>query len=184
MDEYTVEPKSREYLRGLAYSLRHSLGLEDTLFFPVVELLDVFSVIYEDFNYEIIENSALPPSIHADTNITTGLIRIKEDVYVGAANGCGRDRMTIAHEVAHHFMLKFCAFKLYRNFETGSVPAYMSPEWQAKCFAAELLIPAHLTSEMTPAEISKACGVSFEAANYQYMVNRKNKKEVMQIDCF
>ncbi len=91
-------------------------------------------------------------------------------VYIGAVNGNGRDRMTIAHEIGHYFTLCFCGFSFQRNYNNGPVAAYNSPEWQAKCFAAELLIPAHLTQNMQPWEIAYECGVSSEAAQYQYKI--------------
>ena len=95
-------------------------------------------------------------------------IRIKESVYNGAAEGNGRDRMTIAHEIGHYFTLCFCGFQFQRNFKKETVPAYRSPEWQAKCFAGELLIDFDLVYNMQPYEIVDKCGVSYEAAYYQY----------------
>lgn len=124
MKNYMVEAKSRKDLRNLSHILRKHLHLEDTLYFPIVELLDVFSKIFDDFNYEIVEDSALPEKVHADTDIRTGHIRIKESIYYGACNGEGRDRMTIAHEIGHFFTLCFCGFKLERNFDENELPAY------------------------------------------------------------
>ncbi len=170
MSEYVVEAKSRFQLRTLANELRDRLGLHDCLYFPIVELLDLMEEIFEGFSYEIIEDSELPPGIHGDTNILKQHIRIKESVYLGAVRGNGRDRMTIAHEIAHYFTLCFCGFTFQRNFKGGEVPAYCSPEWQAKCFAAELLIPAHLTKNMNSFQIAEFCGVSSPAAEYQYKI--------------
>lgn len=99
MSEYVVEPKSRWQLRQLANVLRDKLGLHDTLFFPIVELLDLMCELFEGFSYEIVPDSEFPPNIHGDTNILKQHIRIKESVYNGAANGVGRDRMTMAYEL-------------------------------------------------------------------------------------
>lgn len=170
MSEYVVEPKSRWQLRQLANVLRDKLGLHDTLFFPIVELLDLMCELFEGFSYEIVPDSEFPPNIHGDTNILKQHIRIKESVYNGAANGVGRDRMTIAHEIGHYFTLCFCGFTFQRNFNKQEVPTFQSPEWQAKCFAGELLIPAHLTQNMNPWEIEMKCGVSGKAASYQYNI--------------
>ena len=41
---------------------------------------------------------------HGETFPDEHIIRIREDVYLGAVNGCGRDGMTIAHEVGHLFL--------------------------------------------------------------------------------
>ena len=51
--------------------------------------------LFDDFNYEVVEDKVLSKKVHADTDIRTGHIRIKESVYEGACNGEGRDRMTI-----------------------------------------------------------------------------------------
>ena len=144
MSEYIVEAKSRADLRRLTCILRKHLHLEEVLYFPIVELLDVMTELFDDFNYEIVDDSVLSKKVHADTDIRTGHIRIKESVYEGACNGEGRDRMTIAHEIGHYFTLCFCGFRLERNFSGGRIPAFRDPEWQAKCFAGELMVPAPL----------------------------------------
>ena len=76
--------------------------------------------------------------------------------------------MTIAHEIGHFFTLCFCGFKFERNFSYKKVAAYRDPEWQAKCFAGELLIPAHLMKGYSVSEIVRECGVSYTAADFQY----------------
>ena len=81
MSEYIVEAKSRADLRMLTRILRIKLRLDDVLYFPIVELLDVMTELFDDFNYEIVEDNVLPKNIHADTDIRTGHIRIKESVY-------------------------------------------------------------------------------------------------------
>ena len=168
MSEYMVEAKSRFDLRNLALAFRKKLGLADCVFFPVVDILDVMCEIFKKFSYDIVEDGLFPPGIHADMDIKKEQIRIRESVYNGACDGNGRDRMTIAHEIGHYLTLCFCDFTLKRNFEEKEIPAYCSPEWQAKCFAGELLIPKHLTSSMSIREIEEKCGVSHAAASYQY----------------
>ena len=54
-----VEAKSRIDLRKLARILRKHLNLDDELYFPIVELLDVFTEIFDDFNYEVVEDTVL-----------------------------------------------------------------------------------------------------------------------------
>ena len=168
MAEYIIEPKSRDNLRELTLILRRFLNLENEKYFPVTELLDVLAEIFDNFSYEIVKDSELPPGTHAITNTSTGHILIKESIYEGACNGNGRDRMTIAHEVGHYFTICFCGFKFERNFTNKKVDAYRDPEWQAKCFAGELLIPAHLMKGYSIEEIVKECGVSYDAAKVQY----------------
>ena len=81
MPDYIVEPKSRKDLRLLARMLRKHLGLENELWVPIVELLDVLVEVFDDFSYEIVEDCELPNGTHAETNVRTGHIKIKESVY-------------------------------------------------------------------------------------------------------
>jgi Zn-dependent peptidase ImmA (M78 family) len=168
LSEYIVEPKSRKDLRFLANKLREYLGLKDMLRIPIDKLLDILEEVLEDFSYEIVPDNELPWNVHAETNIRTGHISIKESVYDRACDGEGRDRMTIAHEIGHFFTLCFCGFSLQRNFSQKRIPPFEDPEWQAKCFAGEFMVAKHLTENMSIEEIASACGVSFEAAKYQY----------------
>lgn len=115
MAEYMVEPKSRMDLRSLAELLRSFLNLDDKLWIPIVEILDVLPEICDDFSYEIVSDGELPNDVHALTNAKTGHITIKESIYERACNGEGRDRMTIAHEIGHYFTICFCGFQLQRN---------------------------------------------------------------------
>ena len=165
--DYSVEPQSRADLRFLASEIRKVLRLEDQLYFPIVELLDVLEETLDGFSYSIIPDDELPPNKHADTNVYTGEIRIKESVYEGARQGNGRDRMTIAHEFSHFMTLCFLGMKLSRTIGGGRPKPYEDPEWQAKCLAGELLIPYELTAGMTVGEIVEKCGVSYSAAEYR-----------------
>lgn len=167
MSEYIVEAKSRKDLRQLAGIFRSCLGLQKELWVPVVELLDVLPEIFDNFSYEIVTDSDLSPGTHAETDIRTGHVTIRESVYEGACAGEGRDRMTIAHEIGHFFTLCFCGFKLQRNFCKRKIRHFNDPEWQAKCFAGEFLVPYHLTGNMSADEIAVSCGVSHDAAEYQ-----------------
>lgn len=177
MEEFIAEPASRLKLRKIANKIRNALNLQGDLYFDVARLLELICLIIPDTNYEIVPDDTFPPHIHGDTDIIKKEIRIKESVYDGAVNGNGRDRMTIAHEIGHLLLLGMFGIKLQRNFKKDKLLPYRSPEWQAKCFAAELLIPADLTKDMTPKEITQKCGVSKAAANYQYNVNRNLKKK-------
>ena len=89
MVEYEVEPKSRSEIRMLAYELRRRLKLENELFFPIIDLLDVMEIIYNDFSYEVVEDNELEKGIHAETDVRTGKIRIRQDVFDGACEGNG-----------------------------------------------------------------------------------------------
>jgi Zn-dependent peptidase ImmA (M78 family) len=148
--------------------IRIKLGLENVRYFPVVQLLELMSVLFPKFHFEVVEDDDLPRDVHADTDVENHIIRIKRSVYDGACNGNGRDRMTIAHEIGHYLLLCVWGFRFQRNFANNAIPLYQDPEWQAKCFAGELLIAAHLVKDMNPCEIMDICGVSMSAAETQW----------------
>ena len=72
--------------------------------------------------------------------------------------------------MAHYILICVTGVKLYSR-ENRIVEAYNDPEWQAKCLAAELLIPYYklkaLKRKPSVDYIINLCGVSSEAAEYQ-----------------
>lgn len=171
---YSVEGKSRKQLRILAMVVRETFNLKESIWFPIVELLDVLAKVCPSFSYEIVEDESMPKTIHAETDIISGHILIKESVYNGACEGNGRDRMTIAHEVCHFLTLCLFGFRVQRSFG-GKIRPCEDPEWQAKCMAGELMIDKRLVDGMSSLEISEKCGVSIDAAEYQYEVFRREE---------
>lgn len=165
-----VEGKSREDLRHLALQLRSNFHLENQLYFPAVEMLDVFEEIDDSFSYVVLPDFEMLSNEHAHTDVLEGEIRIKESIYDGACNGNGRDRMTIAHELSHYLMLCRWGFKLYWMNDDSRVESYCDPEWQAKCLAGEIMVAHNLVQGLSPEEIARQCGVSLAAARYQKQV--------------
>jgi hypothetical protein len=166
VSQFKVEAISRKELRQYALDVRCHLGISDEFYFPVVEFLESMGSIFPNFYFEVVEDEELPEG-HAVTDLNEGCIRIRRTVYDRACKGYGRDRMTIAHEIGHYLTLIVSSFKLYRTFDAQDVKSYEDPEWQAKCFAGELLVPAHLINGMTISDIAQKCGVSKDAAQYQ-----------------
>lgn len=166
--QYKAEPMSRADLRGYAMSIRRELKLDHELNFPILEFLEAFPYVIDDqnFYYEIVPDSKLPKDEHAQYKVNENCICIKEKVYDGAFKNYGRDRMTIAHELSHVLLIKHSGIKLSRSFG-GSIPSYQDPEWQAKCLAGELMIPADLIKNMPANKVAVECGVSVQAASYQ-----------------
>jgi Zn-dependent peptidase ImmA (M78 family) len=129
--------------------------------------LECLHILCPRFSFEVVEDDQLPKNEYAHTDVVNHVIRIKESVYDGAYVGNGRDRMTIAHEIGHYVLMCVRGFGLQRNLSKTPARTYEDPEWQAMCFAAELLVPAHLVRGMGASEIARKCGVSREAAEYQ-----------------
>lgn len=173
MTKYMCEPKKREEIKAVAKWFRKRYGIENCIYFPVLEIMDVFS-LDNKVSFDIVDEDELDFNTLADTDILNNVIRIKQSVYDNACDGDGLARMTIVHEMGHYVLLKVYGILFARNTKESEVRTCMDPEWQAKCFAGEAMIDDELTANMTIAEIKEQCGVSYPAARYQYNINHKN----------
>ena len=103
---YEVAPCSRLDLRNYAKQLRQTLGI-DTPYFPICQLLEVlpnFGIQY-DYIDDATWDFVYGKDNHARYDLTTKTISVKESVYERALQNHGRDRYTIAHEIAHALLL-------------------------------------------------------------------------------
>jgi hypothetical protein len=179
MMNFIAEPLKRSQLRAIAMVIRTKIGCQNTLYFPVMELLEhKMPDWFDGFHFEISPDGYFPPDIHAETAIEEKIIRIREDIYNGACNGNGRDRMTVAHEISHYILLVVQGLKLYRSFSGSKPEAFRDPEWQAKALAGEILCPYHLIKGMPAFVIAKKCGVSMPAAEYITSIYNKEAYRV------
>lgn len=161
---------SRENIRKLTMNLRKMCGMQDTLYFPIVQFIEwILADPDNDFDYEIVPEREMEDT-YGTTNTASNIMRIREDVYEGAVRGVPRDRFTLCHELGHFLLHQ----PKYVSYARGNVPAYCQPEWQANTFAAELMAPYHLVQNMSAEEISSKCGMSKKAASIQYKVYHKH----------
>lgn len=160
---------SRNKIAEIAQIVRSAVELDDTLYFPVVQFIEVMAAEEGiDFNYEIVEVNELAGT-YATTNTSENVMCIREDVYKRAIKGSPRDRFTLCHEIGHYFLHRPETISNAR----GEIPKYCDPEWQANAFAGELMAPRALIKGMTSKEIAEKCGMSMTAADIQYkMANR------------
>ena len=164
---YIAEPIQRTELRSLAKVIRKILQVEDSLYIPVITILEnVMPLLFPHFSYEYVPKENFSDKKHGETDIVNHIVRIREDVYYGAIDGNGRDRMTIMHEIAHYILLVICGVKFERNFENKFILTCRDPEWQAKALAGEIMCPHDLIQGFSAYEVSEKFGVSFEAAKY------------------
>jgi hypothetical protein len=164
-----AEPIQRVKLQKIANVVREWAECKNELYFPIMPFLEhKMPLLFSGFHHEVMPKSYFPPDTHGETSVEERLIRIREDVYLGAIQGMGRDRMTVAHEVGHYILLVAKGLKLYRSFAETKIEAFRDPEWQAKAFAGELLCPYHLIGGMAAPQIALACGVSDDAAGYHF----------------
>lgn len=179
MANFRSQPMSRLSLRKYARSVRKELHMDNDLYLPIERFFEILPKLFEKEGFwtDIVEDYEIDPSIHALYIPEENCIRVKNTVYERACAGYGRDRMTLAHEIGHYLLVGASKVEFHRSYGEQVRP-YEDPEWQAKCFAGELLIPAHLVAQkgpFTPHEIATLCGVSVEAAKYQ--LSKINEKQ-------
>ena len=189
--DYKTKGTSRERLRAYAKYFRELFDVPQTGVFPVLEILDRLSDVFENTYYEIVDDGELEPStMAACTPIEGGgfKIEIKESVYRGAyENNDGACRGFILHEVCHVFLFSIGFTPLFeKSFADGEIPAYCSVEWQAKTLCGEVMIPyeERYDKETNRRELSGIEGVCTDAEKDRKEVMhhwKKNQKDVFYI---
>jgi len=161
-DGIVVPARKKADIASNADLLRKVLGLEDRPYFPVVEVYEALDLLYPEARFEVWEMREMGPD-HGRTYPDQNLILIREDVYERAADGEGRDRFTMCHELGHLMMHRGVA--LSRIDPRSPPPIYRNSEWQADTFASHLMMPTRLlTQSSSVKEAMSMFGVSFEAA--------------------
>lgn len=173
MTNFIAEPLSRKKIRAFTKYIRNLCGLQNAVYFPVVEFLEnILPNLIENFTLEIVECSKMCGK-EGETIPSCNNIKIREDVYEKAVAGDGRARFTILHEIGHLLLHDNDRVALCRTSGESPVKPYENPEWQADAFAGELLISEHLIKDMSVDEICEKCGASYAAAQCQYNQIRK-----------
>lgn len=166
-----VEPMSKKSIQEIAKQARGVFKLKDP-YIDMEELVEMLIamevvVVCESGDKRLEGKYALT---YPDRN----LMLLSEDTYLGACNGNGRDRFTIAHEIGHLLMHKnqFA----FARLTTGNHKVYEDAEWQADTFASHFLIDnEHLgnypSSAITAELVSGVFGTSFQAASVYLQKN-------------
>lgn len=96
--DYRVPPQNRESIRSIVRSLRSTFGITGFKF-PVMEVIEfALPQLIPDFELHIGGMKEMGET-HGLTYPRDSLLILREDIYDGALNGVGRDRMTAAHEL-------------------------------------------------------------------------------------
>lgn len=165
--EFIAPPMKRAHLRRLAQAVRGNVSFGDVPKFDIVRFVE-FTLPEWDPSYTFaVSDENVMGQNHALTHPATRTIEVRSDIYDRACEGRGRDRMTLAHEVAH--LIIHDEVTLARRMDTAPVPAYRDPEWQAKAFAGELMIPIEVcrTLKGNPEDVASIFGVSPSALSTQ-----------------
>ncbi len=167
MNSYKAQGISRNDIRRIVREIRRGTNMEYILYFPIVRFLEnILPLLIPNFQLEIVLKDEMGNK-HGETYPSKKLIRIREDVYLNAIEGSGRDRLTIAHEIGHLLLHDDDSIALCRLEPNEKLKAYEDPEWQADAFGGELLASSYLIKGLTNAEVQEKCGVSEAAANVQ-----------------
>lgn len=163
INKYKASPVSNNDILTLTKKFRKIFGIKENDYVDIVRIMEYsfpFAIRTEK------EDDKLQ-DILAYTDHDNKIIIIREDAYVNAIEGQGRDRFTIAHEVAHFILHGSNGLILGRTFSGEKIKTYEDPEWQADAFAGELLCPTAATKGIDVMEITKKFGVSIDCANTQ-----------------
>lgn len=176
---YKASPISRKERRNFAMRIRRLVSMVDYYNFPIVEVFELFSNI-GIFNFEILSKVEMENKC-GETFPKERHINIREDIYEKACNGDPFSKTTLAHELYHLFFHDEETISLCRIDGTSTaIKVYEDPEWQANCFAGELLVSKQLVENLTVEEVVKKCEVSKTMARYQLEQYRKENKNVLK----
>lgn len=168
-----VKGLARRDIRRLTQHVRQITQVSQFKKFCVVHWFEDRFCDLMGFTYDICEAKDMGDN-HALTRHENKHIYIREDVYDRARQGHGRDRGTIIHEVGHALMHTPDRIMYARNFQEAEIPVYAQPEWQAKVFAGEFLVPVSLLDVGASAsDIAEQFGVSNDSALIQLRAYQK-----------
>lgn len=175
MSGIPVKPTSRQEIWSFIREIRRTLGVENKLYFDIVRFVErILPEIFSGFVLEICPQEEMG-ELHGKTIPGENKICIREDVYIGACHGNGRDRLTLAHEVGHFFMHDESSIEFCQSDPIGNIPCYRNSEWQANVFGGELLAPSYLIDGMSSNEIHESCAVSLACADSQLRAVEREK---------
>ena len=93
---------TRKEIRKLAYDFRKIFGLENTLYFPVLPIIEyLLYELDENYLFEVKKKDEMEKKL-GETFPEDHTIVLREDIYDGVKKDIGRDRITACHEILHY----------------------------------------------------------------------------------
>ncbi|WP_444907769.1 ImmA/IrrE family metallo-endopeptidase [Microbulbifer sp. SSSA008] len=176
-----VPPLSTQKIRQHANLWRNLLAKVGSKPNGRVEVVDTLEFhlpkLIPNFTYECVQSdTSLLNGAEAITYPDQNRIVLAEHVYKGAAQGVGKDRFTIAHEIGHLFLhRRLSAYPRNISNHVQTHRKYEDSEWQADTFAAEFLMPyEEVKANCSSArDVQVRFDVSTKAAEYRFRNTRK-----------
>jgi Zn-dependent peptidase ImmA (M78 family) len=165
-----IEEKARKF--------RKSIGLDEVLRFPVIDVLE--KILHEELKLvemRVVDDQDMG-SAEGYTDPAGRYIELSQCVYESACLEKNRARWTVAHELGH-WMLHTCVpLARVSPDRRNTIRVFENPETQAHQFAAALLMPIYrISSSETACRISQVFGVSLEAAEKRLSYLRRNREK-------
>lgn len=156
-----VSPLTTKDIRGIANNVRELFNINNAY----LDIIDLFENKLLD--YGVVVDICTKEELGKDHGLTMpdqGIIRIREDVYIGAHEGKGRDRFTCCHELAHLIMHSGVSFARSQS-AANDHRWFEDSEWQANTFAAEIMMPVSFVQRLCGGvgDMQNIFGVSFDA---------------------
>jgi IrrE N-terminal-like domain len=181
-----VPARSDAELRRIAERTKAEFGISRRRPVNIVRCLESTSVLTlygrKELIFHVVDDSELGDA-DAKTEFSKGVVTItcKRSVRERAIMGVGRDRMTLAHELAHavlhHSVPMFRLVGAAGATDLAQNAAHTSAEHQAKVFAAAFLIhDEHAAKMLGAVQISEQFGVSLRAAEICFDRLRRDAK--------
>lgn len=166
-----VSPLSQKDIDSTANGIRGNLSLSETMYFPILEVIDiVMPQVIDGYELHILTKIEMGNDL-GRTYPKQHVIQLREDVYDGLNAGNGMARFTAAHELGH-FVLHQDESPMQRGDSVW--PPYMDSEWQANAFAASLLMPMTLVEKCSsPIDVENHFGVTMTAAKIRWKSYQK-----------
>jgi len=161
-----VPPMSTDAIRSFAEKVRSAFLQPDKLQFPIMDVIEFrLGMIFDGFYIDVRDKESMGEDEGRVIGGTKG-IALREDIYVGAWNGNGRDRFTACHELGHFLMHRTITMARTRE---DSDKIFCDAEWQADTFAGTLLFsPRHVGRFTDPDDVAHNCGMTGAAAKVMW----------------
>jgi Zn-dependent peptidase ImmA (M78 family) len=182
IEDFIVEARSAKKIEEIALAWRDTLGVPNEWAPNMIALIENRLPRFFPKFALIARSDADLGEAEAFTEFSPPQIIVRKSVYLKAAHGDGRDRMTMAHELGHlvmHAGVQANARMIAGNKPAPTFQIFRSAEWQARKFASLFLMPTHIVREFVSAvQLAQCCLVSQQAAKIRFgevkpPINRK-----------